>query len=423
MKNTDEKKKYDDMILADGICSTFDSARTGLNNNVMVIGPPGSGKTFSVTEPQILHSFENSLIVTMTKRRVADKYAFLLSERGYRVAVLDLVHPEKSDAGFDPLDYVTDQADTVDIAKQIINISKRYGEGARDPYWDNTAVSLICAEMCGLFEKWMESDENAAPVMENVLLLHKKLKFTGYDSCGFTRSTLDPFFESLKLANPDSYSAECWSAIQGLTSKTVSCILSTVNTGYAGTFTPKIRRIINLPSVNIKKFGCEKCALFIITSPVDTSSHAFTNLIYSTVFKELFNFAQECPGYRLPVPVHIICDDFATGAQIPHFTDYISVFRETGISFTILVQSESQLDALYGTMESNTIKTNCDRTVYFGGNDLATCTNIARRMNIPVSAVQNLPIGKVIVLERGTRPVYADRYKILTDPFYKNISS
>ena len=82
-------KKYDDMILGKNVISTFNSQVTGLNNNTVVLGATGSGKTFSVTIPQLMHTYNNSLVVTLTKRKVADEYKDLMQSRGYYVDILD----------------------------------------------------------------------------------------------------------------------------------------------------------------------------------------------------------------------------------------------------------------------------------------------------------------------------------------------
>ena len=82
------------MILGKNVISTFNSQVTGLNNNTVVLGATGSGKTFSVTIPQIMHTYNNSLVVTLTKRKVADEYKDLMQSRGYYVDILDLSNPD-----------------------------------------------------------------------------------------------------------------------------------------------------------------------------------------------------------------------------------------------------------------------------------------------------------------------------------------
>ena len=111
-----------------------------------------------------------------------------------------------------------------------------------------------------------------------------------------------------------------------------------------------------------------------------------------------------------------VCFCFAVGAQIPSFAQYISIFREKRISVSILLQSESQLRSMYGEADTTTIINNCDRYVYMGGMDLRTARNIAERMNLPLSDVLYMPLGREFIFERGRTPVVTERWHITEDP-------
>ena len=119
--------------------------------------------------------------------------------------------------------------------------------------------------------------------------------------------------------------------------------------------------------------------------------HPFANLMLGTLFKELFEYAESLPGGRVPIPLTAICDDFATGGQIPKFQQHISIFREKGISVMMLVQSLAQLESMYGPAASVTIQDNTDNIVYMGGNNLDTAEQMARRINKPMDEVLALP--------------------------------
>ena len=103
------EKEYDNLILGngpDGVYSMDPKISKAANNNVLVIGGTGGGKTKSVVEANILHTFHQSMAVLLTKRRLLDQYAPLLKSRGYDVKILNLVHPEQSDVGYDPLMHI-----------------------------------------------------------------------------------------------------------------------------------------------------------------------------------------------------------------------------------------------------------------------------------------------------------------------------
>ena len=84
----------DRMILGENVIYSTDSNETGLNNNVIVCGSSGCGKTMSISEPRLLETFNSSLIATVTKRRIVNKYKSEFERRGYVVADLNFINPD-----------------------------------------------------------------------------------------------------------------------------------------------------------------------------------------------------------------------------------------------------------------------------------------------------------------------------------------
>ena len=105
------------------------------------------------------------------------------------------------------------------------------------------------------------------------------------------------------------------------------------------------------------------------------------------------------------------------------FDQYISIFREKGLSCTLLIQSESQLSSLYGQDRSTTIINNCDTIVYMGSMDLDTGRNISLRANRPLDEILYMPIGAEILFRRGQKPVFTQRYNIFEDVRYKKVTA
>jgi len=88
----------DRMILGENAIYSTDCNETGVNNNVIVVGSSGGGKTMSIIEPRLLETFNSSLVVTVTKRRIVEKYKPIFKKRGYNVIDLNFVKPIQSDA-------------------------------------------------------------------------------------------------------------------------------------------------------------------------------------------------------------------------------------------------------------------------------------------------------------------------------------
>lgn len=407
----------DQMILGQGCIYSTDPEETGLNNNVLICGSSGSGKTMSISEPLFLKTYHRSLIALVTKRRVVDKYTPLFQHRGYQVMELNFTDPSKGDVGYDPLQYITSYQDITFLAQAIVMSNTRKERSNADPYWDTAAISLLSAEIAYIL---MDKGEDAT--FTDVLDLHGRLQVTSeYDSLMST--SLDPLFAQLEEQDPGCFAVTCWKSFSTLPIRTGGCVFSTLNTTLDSIFTEEIRRLMRLPQkVDLEEIASRKSVLFITSSPVNPALHSFVNMFYGQMFKQLFEFGERQINGHLPVPVHVLCDDFATGSPIVNFAQYISIFREKGLSCTLLLQSESQLQAMYGDRDATTIINGCDSYVFLGGMDILTAKNISVRLDAPLNEVLSLPVGREIVFRRGEKPIITDRYHILDDDIYRGVS-
>lgn len=141
----------DKMILGENAIYSTDSSETGLNNNVLVCGSSGCGKTLSVSEPRLLETKHSSLIATVAKRRLVNKYRPFFERHGYEVEDLNFIHPTESNVAYDPLQYVRSYPDIRFLAESIVKANPKKSQFSADPYWDNAAISLLSAEIAYIF--------------------------------------------------------------------------------------------------------------------------------------------------------------------------------------------------------------------------------------------------------------------------------
>lgn len=387
-----------------------DSSLTQRNNNIMVVGSSGSGKTMSYAEMCLLRANDTSRIVTLSKRRLVRRYAACLAERGFRVYDLNLSDIASSPIAYDPMRYTRSTRDITYLAQSIVMANPRKaGNKNADPFWDDAAISLLSALIA--YEMHIKSRPSFADVCE----LFSRLRIT--EKGDSIETSLDDLFDRLSREEDADFACQCWKTFRFAPMRTAGSIYSSLSVTMDTIFSPELRAAMRKqPSVDLWLLGQERSVLFVTTSAVNPSLNAFAGLFYSHAVKELFEYAESREDGVLPVPVHLLCDDFAVGAQIPSFAQYISIFREKGISVSILLQSESQLRAMYGDADAVTIINNCDRYVYLGSMDLVTCRSIAERMSLPLAEVLYLPLGKEFLFERGSRPRVTERFHITEDP-------
>lgn len=390
----------------------YPAKSTDVNSNEIILGATGVGKSMSVSEPRILHTYNSSLVIPIVKRKIYDLYAPILRERGYEVWDLNLAHPEKSGIGYDPFKGFKSEDDILSLSSIIAGTRSGSLLGESDPYWSQAETAVIAALM-GL------SDFKKQGKGRFIDFIRYYKKFRVDLSGNHCKTNYDKDIASLSALDPESQIPKLWETLVGNASKTGACIMSMVNNSlgrFAGAYGEAL--FDKGKTLNIKTLGKRKVALFVTSNTVSEPCQMINNILYMDIFKELFEEA-ESQGGALSVPVHIIADDFACSSKINGFANYISVFRAAGISVSLLLQSLTQLDSLYGEYEASTIRNNCDTWVFMGSMDIKTCEEMARRTDKTVKEIMDMKVGEVIVLRRGHGSVFTDRYPILEDELYK----
>lgn len=182
--------RKDKMILGADVVVSTECQETGLNNNVLICGSSGCGKTMSVIEPRLLETYNSNPIVTVTKRRIIDKYKPVFRKRGYQVLDMNLIEPMQGNVIYDPLQYVKSYKDARFLADSIIGADPRKKDSKLDPYWDMSAASLLTAEIG--YIQWIKKEKGTfADVLDLNDRLHIKPGRMGFET------TLDSEFEWL----------------------------------------------------------------------------------------------------------------------------------------------------------------------------------------------------------------------------------
>ncbi|MDD5921826.1 MAG: TraG/TraD/VirD4 family protein, partial [Eubacteriales bacterium] len=128
---------------------------------------------------------------------------------------------------------------------------------------------------------------------------------------------------------------------------------------------------------------------------------------------ELCNYAdKEGISGTLPVPIRLYLDDFATNCVIPDFDNIISVIRSRGISVSVILQSLTQLSAIYGENKACTIVNGCDHILYLGGQDIKTVEYMSLRAGKTRDTIMNLKPGSGYLFGRGQKPKLITPYAL-----------
>ena len=193
-----------------------------------------------------------------------------------------------------------------------------------------------------------------------------------------------------------------------------------------------------------------KTALFLIMSDTDSTFNFVIAMLQSQLFNLLCDKADDEYGGKLPVHVRCLLDEFANIGQIPQFEKLIATIRSREISASIILQSQSQLKAIYKDA-AEIILDNADSTLFLGrrgknakdisenlGRETIDSFNTSENRGTQVSHGLNyqklgkelmtqdeiavMDGGKCILQLRGVRPFFSDKYDITQHPNYKYLS-
>lgn len=401
-------------ILAQNKYLNNNTRHTGLNNNDLIIGVSGAGKTRGYVIPNILHSNE-SMIIVDTKNSLYDQLASQLSQKGYNVWMLNFAQAEQSPMGYNPLNYIRRPKDShsIEYNSQDIDMLSTYLcpiEDSHQPFWDYSSRVYMSIFIAYVLEALPEEEKHLGSVAR-------------LQACASS-----PVFSALlrewELTHPESYAVQKWNLYKNTTDadRTHACSLMIAGEKL-GCFSNKgIQKMFTNPNqIDFKTMGKHKTALFINVSDSDRSTDRLLNLLYSQALHELCDLADSYKTGQLTVPVRFIMDDFASNAVIPDFDKIISVIRSREIYVSLILQSLTQLDSLYGNDRAKTIINNCDSCLYLGGQDVETARYISIKANKTIDNILNLPVNTAYLFVRGQKPELVDKYHLEEDELYQSL--
>ncbi len=405
----------DQVILGQGVVLEGGLGVSRPNDNQIIIGGTGTGKSLSVLWPTMCRMRESSFIGTFAKGEEIDAAVQYFKDLGYKTRVWNLAGPQKGDALPDPLSYVASDDDVQQLAKQTVAANSEYQRTTKfDPYWQDAAEGLLT----GLIYMVLMTEDD--PSTKSVLDLFYALKISE-DGKGI-RTSLDKRFDWLEKKAPDSAAVRKLSAFRQLPYGTAGCVRDTLEKALQVMFPLSIQNAMSdKEHLDFGAFAAARTAVFIVTSPVTTIQYSFANLLFSIAIRQLMEYADGREDHRLPRPVRLIFDDFSCGFPILDYPKAISTFRSVGISSLMLCQSLSQLSATYGEDNSTVILDNCSVMAYLpGGMNKKTCSYVSEMINLPLEEIMFMKLGSVIIFQSGQRPKIVPRYPTLSDPMYQN---
>ena len=377
----------------------------GPNDNVMVIGGSGRGKTSGFGDSNLMKGGSGSIIVSDPKGGLADRYSDYFASLGYEVLRVDFLDPEMS-VGYNPFLYLSTEADIQTLAHTIVYPGET--AGSYDPFWDISTQSLVHFAIAYMLYCYRPEDWNFTTIMEII----QTASIDPRSRVGFTDQEVEErqrryeaFRRNIDQAPRSGMTRSLkrrFDVYRDTPGKTKDTILAT---SYAKLSTFDVDGIAEITSsrkaaLDFRRIAEVPTILFVSTSDMDRSNDVMASIFFTQCFQELCKVADQQPNRRLPVNTRILMDDFASSVVIRDFPSYTSTIRSRGLAAYVCLQSLSQLTSIYGEA-ARTILDNFDTQIYFGGNDVGTARAISERCNLPLYDVLTLPYGESLVMRTG----------------------
>ena len=413
------------------------------NKNVLIIGGSGSGKTRFWLKPNLLQ-MHSSYVVTDPKGTVLVECGKMLSKNDYRIKVLNTINFAKS-MHYNPFAYIRSEKDILKLVNTIIVNTKGEGQQASEDFWVKAEKLYYTALIAYIWYEAPEEEQNFSMLIDLVDASEAR-----EDDENF-KNAVDLLFEELEQKNPNHFAVRKYKKYKLAAGKTAKSILISCGARLAPFDIKELRDLTAYDELELDTLGEKKTALFVIISDTDATFNFIVSIMYSQLFNLLCDKADDVYNGRLPIHVRCLLDEFANIGQIPQFEKLIATIRSREISASIILQSKSQLKALYRD-NAYTIEGNCDTTLFLGGKEKDTLKDLAEILGKETIDLYNtsdtrgtsqsyglnyqktgkelmsqdeiavMDGSKCIMQLRGVRPFFSDKFDITKHKQYPLLS-
>ena len=433
-----DKNSSSNIILTQNMRLGLNAKKHRRNLNVLVVGGSGAGKTRFYAKPNLMQC-NTSFIVADPKGEMLRSIAPLLIEKGYDIKVFNLIEPENSD-GYNPFVYIRKDEDVIRLISNLIQNTTPKNAQQNDPFWEKSEIALDSALMLYLLHEAPPEEQT----FEMLMFLIENAATVEDDEDGY-QSPVDILFNGLEEEKPEHIAVKQYKIFKQASGKTAKSILISAAVRLAAFNLPEIAKMTSYDNLDIGSLGERKRAIFCVIPDNDNSFNYLVGMLYTQAFQALYFNADSNHGGELPVPVHIVMDEFANVALPDNFERILATMRSRRISVSIIIQNMAQLKALFKDSWEN-ITGNCDTLLYLGGNEQSTHEYISKMLGketidtrtrgitkgqhgssntnyqnagrelLTLDEVRLLDNSNALIFIRGERPLIDKKFDILSHP-------
>ena len=413
--------------IAEGVYVNIDNEKTS-NLNALIVGPPGTGKSFRLARP-VLSQLAGNYVVTDPKAELFHQTAQFFEDNGYEVMVLNVESEESMPKSihFNPFEYIRNESEIMSIAAILMKSTTKPGaDTGGDQFFENSAEVLLTAILNIIhfdrpkskqnwkeFVKLLESTavhQTATGKIENYGM--PRLDVNGKPKKSEDGRVLiqggegvepgilkiitdcDKRWRESKEHKGDGTHFPGYVDVEKFyngAAETTSSIVASLDAHCRYMKLKCVQDLLSEDQIQISKtFGYSKPSeysstgkriLYIVTSENQRYFDWITSMIYSLFFDELYHITTIDPWFHETLPVHLtfLMDEFANITLPDSFVERLSTMRSRNISAFIIVQNLIQLKRKFPKFDmDHDLIGNCSIIEILGAPDQDSCEYLSK---------------------------------------------
>lgn len=414
--------RFNTTLLSQNVAMSMNTRKTRRNNNVLIIGATGTGKSRGFVKPNILQMHSN-YIITDPKGELLASTGKALEDDGYEIKVFNLCEMTKSSC-YNPFHYIRDEPGVLSMINCLIKNTTPPNQKSSDPFWEKSETALLEALVFYLRDYRPVEEQNFSEVMrllrwanvdeahpDNADKLDRIFLKPNFAASSNSLVENDPEYKAYlqkttfvtsngtKIKNLGAKSLEemdeegtsiavkQYRIFKSGAGKTAKSILISCQVRLTAFNIPTIANLTNVDNIHLEEMsgtieGKKKQALYCIIPAADDTFNFLVAMLYSQLFETLYYIGgnnEECikRNGALPVEVKFMLDEFANIGTMPDFEKKLATMRGYNISCSIILQNIAQIKSKYKDDWEGLIS-NCDSLLFIGSTEYSTLEYLSK---------------------------------------------
>lgn len=422
--------------IAEGCYVNLDNKLTS-NLNFLIVGPPGTGKTFRLARP-ILSMLAGCFLVTDPKGELSKQTGQYFEDNGYEVLVLNVESEEAMEHSihFNPFRYLRNESDIMSLAQILFKATSTPGDKP-DAFFENSAEVLLTCILYLMHYTYPEKKKNWKCFVE---LLESTAVKQDPQTMGIDNSDENGIYNRFLRADEEWKKGTYTNGIpqtehiKGFVDvekfytgaqETTSGIAASLDAHCKYMKLNCVKELLSEDDIDItnsfgyckksKKSPTGKRILYIVTSEDKRYYDWITSMIYSLFFDELYHLTTIDPSLHDTLPEHLtfLMDEFNNITLPDSFVDRLSTMRSRGMSAIVIVQNLMQLKNKFpeNDLDKNLIG-NMSIIDILGAPDIDSCEYLSKMFG--TMTIHKQTTG----LTRGTQGSFSENEDVMEKPLF-----